>query len=126
MAYARTIKLYPQVVYRYMVGREGQTVDRKVAYERFGDRARVTMQMCGDYVDFTDRREDITERCFAGNQNRYKAAQRYLHYRLYGHLTSIYRLCIKSGCYPEEEMRRLDADMKPVIPEIYEELDVCP
>ena len=107
LSQARTIRLYPHTVYRYLKGREGQTVNADVLRRRFEDERQVSLQMCRDFA---------SSGCDGDGK-------RYLHDRLKEHLEHIYLHGINGEIYNEPDVRNLDRDIKDIVPGLYREFD---
>ena len=49
MSYISTVSVFNRPVYRYLIGREGQTMDSKVMIKKMGERIKMTMDMAARY-----------------------------------------------------------------------------
>lgn len=80
MAYVETVSYFPEVVYRYLVGREGQTVDPKVSHRMVTQ----TMAVCDSMLrTYREIRKDVAE-----------CKLDYLDSRLMKKIPSVYRIIL--------------------------------
>jgi hypothetical protein len=107
MATCKTLYYYPQVVYKYLVGRNGQTMDPMVFKKNFWQEIRGSVNMALAFGQYNGTTEDN--------------AYTYLSKRLLG------RSMVCYGCFLEkyqmgtcyEEMKELDQTLKKVAPSLY-------
>lgn len=110
MAYINSISFFSGCLYRYLIGREGQTVDLTVSTRAVGQTATVVKSML---VTFQSLKEEIDSH-----------KRNYLLARLWQKIPSIYRICLLKA--PSEEnyklLQNFDRDFLSLDNELYQDI----
>lgn len=104
------VAVYPHVIYRYLIGREGQTVDTKVSLKTVDQTVKVLESMLRDYQLLSSRLD--------------KAHRAYLQQRIRLKAPSVYRIyLLKQSDYTQwARLKKFDGCLKESDPEIYDEM----
>lgn len=110
MSTCKSFFYYPQVIYKYFVGRNGQTMDPEVFKKNFWQEIRGTINMATQFGHYRDNRGD---------------AYTYLAKRLLGRSMTCYGTFLESYRMERfyKEMKELDRVLKHECPNLYHELD---
>lgn len=110
MADVQKVAYFPNYLYMYLRGREGQTFDPKVLKKEFGKRFIVLRSMLKFYVE---EKADLS-----------KEAERYLSIKLWGRLQPAYVFYLIKNSTQEGNiiLREFDNELKEIAPLIYDDL----
>lgn len=111
MALAESISVYPGIIYKYLVGRAGQTIDTNVSYKAVNQTMQVMESLM---VRFKELQSSID-----GEQRNYLIS------RLYQKIPSIYRISLLKTIdnAPRKRLRSFDENLMSLNNEIYGQLD---
>lgn len=107
MAFVKTIEVYPYVVYRYFLGREGQSVSYSVRRKHFSHEVSLMKRLFEDYnnVQVSD------------------VARTYLDNCILGHIYYLYKYSINNEQFDESDLRGLDIIIKESMSHYWEQMN---
>lgn len=108
MSVVKSVRYYEKVLYQYLVGREGQTVEDSVHAKKYWMEVNVLERMINQYIENKDRwADDVCN---------------YMLNSLIGRIKIVYEKVLIEyyGCYPMDKFRKLDQFIKKSIPECVE------
>lgn len=107
VTHVKSITLYPHVVYLYLIGREGQTVSPTNLRKYFTSELTMTKEKCKEFAEYSGEICGLV----------------YLKRTLITHLRYIYTFGISNERYNETDLRVLDKEIQPIIPDLWEEMN---
>lgn len=109
MTKVQTIAYFPQVLYCYLLGREGQTMDMKSQLRQIGHQMQGTLKMLTDYNAIGSGVNEMWKN--------------YMVYRLNRRVSEIYKISLLYKL-PQEDLIRFDSKIKDLNNKFYHQLDI--
>lgn len=107
MTKVETITYFPEILYCYLLGREGQTMDMQTQIRQVGHHMKGTIKMIMDYNSDSGHNEEH---------------KNYLIHRLNRRVSEIYKICLLYKL-PQEDLINFDGKIQELNSEYYKQLD---